>query len=207
MPVYDIDLFDTPTSTIQQLKAQGRTVICYFSAGSWEDWRPDADDFPTSTLGKSNGWPGEKWLDVRQIELLRPIIEGRLDLAVSKGCDAVEPDNVDGYQNITGFSINADQQIAYNSFLAAIAHERGLSVGLKNSVELIDSLEPYFDWALNEECMRYNECDGYSTFINANKAVFHVEYSGGHSYCARSKAIGLSSLEKDMNVSSIYKPC
>jgi len=98
--VYDIDLFDTPKSTIESLQNKGIKVICYFSAGSWEDWRDDADDFPKSVLGSNlEGWAGEKWLDVSEYEKFADIMEARLDLAVTKGCDAVEPDNVDGYQN------------------------------------------------------------------------------------------------------------
>src|SRR4030067_2529778 len=38
--MYDIDLFDTPQSTIELLHTDGRSAICYFSAGSWEEWRP-----------------------------------------------------------------------------------------------------------------------------------------------------------------------
>jgi hypothetical protein len=34
---YDIDLFDAPVATIQELRDDGRKVICYFSAGSWEE--------------------------------------------------------------------------------------------------------------------------------------------------------------------------
>ncbi|MGT2495094.1 endo alpha-1,4 polygalactosaminidase [Cupriavidus basilensis] len=32
--VFDIDLVDTPQATINALKAQGKRVVCYFSAGS-----------------------------------------------------------------------------------------------------------------------------------------------------------------------------
>ena len=50
---YDIDLFDAPKSTIDALHAKKRIVICYFSAGSHENWRPDAGSFPSSALGKA----------------------------------------------------------------------------------------------------------------------------------------------------------
>jgi hypothetical protein len=102
--VYDIDMFDTPTSTISGLKAQGRTVVCYFSAGSYEEWRSDAADFDSDLLGDPlDGWPGERWLDIRDIQQsdsrIAAIMRARLDLAQHKGCHAVEPDNIDGYQN------------------------------------------------------------------------------------------------------------
>lgn len=95
--IFDIDLFDTPTETIQKLHDLGKKVICYFSAGSYEDWRPDAGQFQDSDLGKGlDGWPGEKWLKV-QSENVRKIMKTRVEMASEKGCDGVDPDNVDGY--------------------------------------------------------------------------------------------------------------
>ena len=50
----------------KELKAAGRKVICYFSAGSYEPYRPDAADFAAADLGNELvGWPGERWLDTR----------------------------------------------------------------------------------------------------------------------------------------------
>ena len=92
--VYDIDVFDSEPSTIAGLQADGRTVICYFSAGSYESWRPDADEFDPTALGDTlDGFEDERWLDVREVSV-RAVAEGRLDLAVDKGCDGIEPDNV-----------------------------------------------------------------------------------------------------------------
>jgi hypothetical protein len=71
--MYDVDLFDVSASTVDSLQSQGKKVVCYFSAGSWEDWRPDAGDFPNSVKGNSNGWPGEKWLDIRDIAVTLPL--------------------------------------------------------------------------------------------------------------------------------------
>ena len=100
--IYDIDLFDVEAEAITALHARGHRVICYFSAGSWEDWRSDAASFPSAALGKAlEGWPDEKWLDVRSAGV-RQVMTARLDLAVKKGCDGVEPDNVDAYQNSSG---------------------------------------------------------------------------------------------------------
>lgn len=174
--MFDVDLFEAPESTIDELHAAGRTVVCYFSAGSREDWRPDAGAFAASDYGNPlDGWPGEHWLDVRS-DNVRTIMQQRLDLAVAKGCDGVEPDNVDGYANDSGFPLTEADQIDYGRFLASESHARGLSVGLKNSVELTAELEPDFDWALNEECLSYSECASLAPFLAAGKAVFHVEY-------------------------------
>ena len=63
-----------------------------------------------------------------------------VDLAVEKGCDAVEPDNVDAFLNRSGFEITADDQVVYLRWLADEAHARGLSIGLKNAVALVDQV-------------------------------------------------------------------
>jgi endo-alpha-1,4-polygalactosaminidase (GH114 family) len=174
--MFDLDLFDVDAGSIADLRDQGRVVVCYFSAGSHEDWRPDAARFPAGAIGNPlDGWPGEHWLDIRD-QAVRSVLAARLDLAVEKGCDGVEPDNVDGYANDSGFPLTADDQLDFNRWLAVAAHDRGLSVGLKNDLEQVPELLPHFDWALNEECMAYDECDLLAPFIEAGKAVFHVEY-------------------------------
>jgi hypothetical protein len=206
--MYDIDLFDTPTSTIDTLHGQGRVVICYFSAGSWEDWRPDADDFPASVKGNGNGWPGEKWLDIRNLSVLSPIMQARLDLAVNKRCDGVEPDNVDGYTNKTGFPLTGNDQLTYNRWLADQAHARGLSVGLKNDVEQVSKLEPYFNWALDEQCFQYNECNTLLPFVQAGKAVFGVEYSGSlASFCPKANSMNFDWLKKNEDLDASRQSC
>src|SRR5574341_206315 len=196
--MYDIDLFDTPESVIEQLQSAGRIVICYFSAGTHEDWRSDADHFPAEVIGAAlEDWPGERWLDIRQRDALALVMLARLDLAVEKGCDGVEPDNVDGFANETGFPLTAADQIAYNRWLAQEAHARGLSIGLKNALDLIPQLVGDFDWALNEQCFAYDECDALLPFIEAGKAVFGVEYEGDPAdYCPQAVEIGFSWLTK-----------
>ena len=175
--LYDIDLFDSNTTLIQSLQNDGKKVICYFSAGSYESWREDKDKFPINILGNDlDGWEGEKWLDISKIDILKPIMTARLDLAKSKGCNGVEPDNIDGYTNNTGFSLSATDQLTYNKFIANEARKRGLSVGLKNDLNQIETLEPFYDFAIDEQCHFYNECDKLKPFIDANKPVFNVEY-------------------------------
>lgn len=98
--VFDIDLFDNPKSTFNQLHKFGKKAICYFSAGSFEPNRPDSGDFKEGDQGSElNGWPGEHWLNLKS-ENVRNIMAKRIELAASKGCDAIDPDNVDGYVSI-----------------------------------------------------------------------------------------------------------
>ncbi len=127
--LYNVDLFDTDRSLVSSLHAQGRHVICYMSAGSWERWRSDARRFPESVRGRSNGWSGERWLDIRRLQVLKPLMRERLDRCVRKGFDGVEFDNVDGYANRTGFRLTGRDQLEYNSWLARAAHARGLAAG------------------------------------------------------------------------------
>ncbi len=207
--MYDIDLFETPVSVIDELHAAGRVVICYFSAGSIEDWRPDADKFPAQVIGRPlDGWPGERWLDIRRIELLAPIMEARLDLAVEKGCDGVEPDNVDAYTNDSGFPLTAEDQLEYNRWLARSAHERGLSVGLKNDLDQVAELVDDFDWALDEQCFQYQECDLLQPFIDRGKAVFGVEYQGNPAvFCPQANQRGFSWLKKRLDLDAWRIDC
>lgn len=179
--IYDIDLFDTPVATIQALKTSGKKVICYFSAGSSEDWRSDFSNFQASDMGNGLiGWAGERWLDTRSANV-RQIMQARLDLAVSKGCNGVEPDNVDGYANNSGFPLTAATQLDYNRFLASEAHKRGLAVALKNDTGQLSDLVGDFDFAVNEQCHEYAECDGYQVFTANGKPVFNAEYAASYS--------------------------
>ena len=207
--VYDIDLFDTPQSKIDELHNAGRKVICYFSAGSWEDWRSDAGDFPESVKGNDlDGWAGEKWLDIRDITNLGSIMEARFDLAKTKKCDGVEPDNIDGYTNTTGFPLTANDQLTYNNWLVTQAHNRNLSIGLKNDIDQINDLVGAFDWALNEQCYQYDECDGYQAFITADKPVFGVEYNLEPSaFCPQANASGYAWLKKHVNLDAWRYGC
>lgn len=174
--IYDIDLFDSSDTLIQQLQAGGKKAICYFSAGSYEAWRPDAGQFGPESLGNAlDDWPGERWLDIRE-ENVWSVMKSRLDLAKQKGCDGVEPDNVDAYANDSGFDLTPDDQLAFNRFIANEAHTRGLAVGLKNDLDQINELVAYFDFAVNEQCFEFAECALLLPFIEQGKAVLSAEY-------------------------------
>jgi hypothetical protein len=221
--MYDVDLFETPASTIKAMKDRGIVVTCYFSAGTYEGWRPDWKTFfPFITgdsytgneppfLGNMADWD-ERWLDIRRIDLLEPIMRGRMKMAREKGCDCVEPDNMDSYSNLgevkPAGSYTAAHQIAYNRKIAEWAHAETLSVALKNDLGQLDSLVDHFDWALNEQCYQYNECDEYTVFINAGKAVFGVEYQGNTAtFCPKAFASGYSWLKKNLSLDDWVEAC
>ncbi|MFJ3978267.1 endo alpha-1,4 polygalactosaminidase [Streptomyces sp. NPDC090021] len=207
-PVYDIDGFTTTKAQVAELKKAGRKTICYLSTGAWEDFRPDAEAFPRDLLGKGNGWEGERWLDIRRVAELEPLMAKRFDMCRDKGFDAVEPDNMDGYQNASGFPLTADDQLRYNRLIAKLAHDRGMAVGLKNDLDQIPQLVGDFDFAVNEQCAQYDECERLTPFVEAGKAVFHAEYELSTSrFCTRSKTLKLSSIQKRYDLDAWRKTC
>ena len=175
--VYDIDLH-VDQAVIDGLHARGVKVICYISVGSWEDWRPDADRFPEELLGrKYEGWKGERWLDIRQGALLAPLMRARLDLCHAKGFDGVEPDNIQIYDNETGFPLTYADQLAYARWLADEAHARGLAIGIKNAPDMVADSLGFFDFAITEDACFYGWIRDMLPFIEAGKAVFAAEYT------------------------------
>lgn len=175
--VYDVDLY-VDQADIDRLHARGVKVICYISVGSYEDKRPDADQFPEEVLGRDyEGWPGEKWLDIRRIDLLAPIMRARLDLCAAKGFDGVEPDNIEIYDNHTGFPLTYADQLAYARWLADEAHARGLAIGLKNAPDMVTDSLDFFDFAITEDAFYYDWIGDMLPFVEAGKAVFAAEYT------------------------------
>ena len=206
--MFDIDLFDVDASIVATVHQKGAMAICHTSAGSFEDWRSDAASFPASVLGNTHGSAGERWLDIRATDVLGPIMKARLDLCRSKGFDGVDADNADGYTNATGFPLTAADQLAYNRFLATEAHARGLSIGLENDVSQAADLLGDFDWILDEQCFEYNECNLVQPFIDAGKAVFHVEFNLEPSaFCSQANALNFNSMKKNVSLDAARWPC
>ena len=206
--VYDIDGTENSAAVVAKLHAAGRKVICYVNAGAYESFRADANRYPASIIGQSNGWPGERWLDVRRLDVLRPILADRFKMCAQKGFDGIEPDNVDGYKNDTGFPVTAADQLAFNRMLAGLAHADGLAVGLKNDLDQIPQLVSDFDFAVNEQCAEFSECDALTPFVAAGKAVFHVEYNLPlGDFCTKTTALGLSSMRKNQSLDAPRWPC
>jgi hypothetical protein len=211
--VYDIDLFDVSASTIASLQATGKRVICYFSAGSFEDFRSDASRFPQEVLGNTlEGFADERWLDIRSSNVL-DIMSDRLSIAVQKGCDGVEPDNVDGYVNNSGFDLTAADQLAFNRRIANAAHERGLAVALKNDLDQILDLIAYFDLSVNEQCHEFDECSLLQPFVTGGKPVFNAEYDSRFvsdaavrdAMCATARADNLRTLVLPLDLDDSFR--
>lgn len=207
--VYDIDAHDNTAAVVAALHRAGRRVVCYVNAGSWEPYRPDAGNYPKVLLGKPlDGWPDERWLDIRRLDLLTPLLAHRLDECRAKGFDGVEPDNVDGYQNDTGFPLTAADQLAFDRAVAGLAHRRGLAVGLKNDFDQVPALRPDFDYAVDEQCAQLRECAVLSAFVRAGEPVFDAEYAVPTSaFCAQTRSLGISAIRKRLELDAWRGTC
>ena len=215
--VYDIDGEYASATTVAQLHALGPNVkvICYIDAGVYEDYRSDADRFPKSVIGNPDqGWAGSYWLDIRQIDILLPIMQDRVQhWCKDKGFDAVEPDETEVWSNNSGFPITKAQNNPYTIAIAEMAHSLGLSGGLKGNSTEAPELWEYFDWSLNEECWQYNECSNLrDSFLANGKAVFNIEYDANPN-CTQANAWHMNSAKRDLNLVGpkssgyLYRPC
>jgi hypothetical protein len=206
---YDVDGFETGTGEVAALHAGGAHVTCYIDVGTAEEWRPDHSSFPASVLGTYGGWPGERWLDIRQLSILEPIMSRRLEMCKAKGFDAIDPDNMDGYENATGFPLTAADQLAYNEWVAHAAHALGLAVFQKNDDGQVPQLEPYFDGELSESCNEYHECARMRPYLAAGKPVLDAEYGlSASQFCAADNAAGIMGARYSVALDgSIFEPC
>jgi hypothetical protein len=206
---YDIDGFETEAVEVAALHAQGKHVICYIDAGTAEKFRPDYGEFPSSTLGRSNGWPGEKWLDIRRLGAIEPIMSARFRMCREKGFDAVEPDNIEAFSNNSGFPITAQQQLNYNEWIANAVHALGMAVLQKNDGEQAAQLHPFFDGALSEECNQYEECADFQPYLKAGQPVLNAEYKlPTAKFCASDRAAGIMGARYALSLNGRrFEPC
>jgi hypothetical protein len=207
--VFDIDGADTPAATVEALKRDGRYVVCYFSAGTYESFRSDSRRFPSAIRGRAvEGFGNERWLDIRRLDLVAPVLRARMRACARKGFDAVEPDNVDGYDNRTGFPLRRSDALRFTRWLARTAHGLGMAVGLKNSTGLVSSLAGRFDFAVVEQCLQYDECERYRPFARRGKPIYEVEYEGSPAnLCPRARGLGLNTIVKDVDLTAASRPC
>jgi hypothetical protein len=208
--VYEVDGFETSKATVAALHRKGVKVICYLDAGSWEEYRPDAGEFPKSSLGAVyEGYPEERWLDIAHFKPFAPIMERRIAMCAHKGFDGVEPDNIAGWENKTGFPLTRADQRRYNLWIARQVHKRGMAVALKNDPGQAKELVGNFDFAVVEECFQYEECASFKPFIAAGKAVFETEYElPPEKFCTEARELGFASIRKGVELfAKPWIPC
>ncbi|KAM6538684.1 hypothetical protein FALCPG4_000546 [Fusarium falciforme] len=196
--VWDIDMGHAQEfpNMIPMLKSAGKFVICYFNAGALQDWDDDKSKFPKEVIGHSLSYPygDEEWyLDIRDSRVLE-LQKARLDIAAKIGCDAVDPDNVDAWQqddeDPTGFKLKSSDYTNYLKNLAKYAHSiktkdgQPLLVGQKNAPEIAEDLVSTLDFAVLESCRGNSDpneeswpfCEDFQTYIDAGKPVLQIEY-------------------------------
>lgn len=209
-PLADLDP-DAPgvATAVRAFRARGTRTACYVSVGSWEPFRSDAPRFPRSLLGRRYaGFEDERWLDVRRIAALAPLLRARFDACARLGFDAVEPDNVDGWENRTGFRITRADQLRFNRWVAAEVRDRGMAVALKNAGPLAAVLVPAFDFVIAESCLGDGACADFRPFLRAGKGVFVAEYRRiTPRDCRASGRLRLSLIEKRPGLGPWRRTC
>ncbi len=208
-----LGLFETSPARVQELKARGVRTVCVVNAGAWENWRPDSGAFDQRLIGANYaGWPGERWLDIRAQEALRPVLARRLDLCAAKGFDGVLLRNADGYAHRTGFPLTAKDQLAYDRWLAAEARARGLAVGIMNTLELAPELVENVDFALIEGCFTAGNCQDALIYRKRDIAGYVVEYTNVKrkmdAYCAEAAELDLQLIFKTQSLNGkVHRRC
>jgi Glycoside-hydrolase family GH114 len=168
--IYDIDGFLTTPAEVRAIHTRWQAAtlphpraICYIDL-AWEIYRPDATPgrgFPARTLGSVYyGYPDERWVDLRQLHALKPMLDRRIRMCAAKGFDAVEFDDIDSYDppSETGFHLTPGD---LQNFLAVAdndVHRHGMTVLWKNSPLLAWWGRSYADGAVVEECYVYHQC-------------------------------------------------
>jgi hypothetical protein len=211
-PVYDVDGFETSRRTVRRLHSRGHKVVCYLDVGSWESYRPDRKEFPHSVIGRTYaGFPDERWLDVGHFRRFERPLKRRFTMCARKGFDAVEPDNLAGWEreNHTGFRITRADQLRFNRWVARQVRGRGMAVALKNDGRQARQLIGSFDFAIVEQCFQYHECGYYRPFVDQGKAVLEAEYEQRPGqYCKTARAIGFSAIHKSYDLfARPWLPC
>jgi hypothetical protein len=239
--VFDFDLyadqkvvgdgvFVVNEAAVDAVHAAGGHAICYVDAGDAETYRPDYHRFVAfdrdcggCLIGNpfSPIFADEFFLNIDndrgQRSFVLKVNRDRATKCANAGFDAIEWDVVDTFEDPhSGFRISARSQLMFNTRLANIAHALGLSVALKNDPSQIADLEPYFDFAIVEECFQYHFCAGHPSpgevaFVEAGKAVFEVEYElTRDEFCPRAERLGINAIKKSPNYSLFaepYRPC
>ncbi|WP_417709301.1 endo alpha-1,4 polygalactosaminidase [Roseibium aggregatum] len=160
------------------LRQKGVRTICYVSIGTLEKGSADTRAFPDDVLGKTyEDWPDERFLDVRRLDILLPIMKARFEACKDQGFDAVEPDNMDVHDNDSGFPITADDVVAYVARLAVIAHSLDLAIGQKNVPDLTADLIGHMDFLIAESCYQDKWCADVGAYVREDKPIFDAEYT------------------------------
>lgn len=194
------------------LRQKGVRTICYVSIGTLENTSEDFKVFPDDVLGKTyEDWPDERFLDIRRLDVLLPIMKSRFEACKNEGFDAIEPDNMDVHDNDSGFPITADDVVAYVARLATIAHSLELGIGQKNVPDLTADLINHMDFLIAESCFQDKWCDDVNAYVRAGKPIFDAEYTDRpidfQDACEVAARQNIAMILKDRDLTSPVQTC
>lgn len=124
-------------------------------------------------------------------------------------------------ENGGGFStpLAKEDSIDLIKWMARQAAGHGMAIGLKNALSIIEDVVEVVQFAVNEECVYWDECTEMQAFIDAGKPVFHIEYpddagsDGGldsgarNQYCKASGTDGFSTVLKSYDLDGWVQYC
>ncbi len=210
--ILDLDPDLVRATDIRRLKRRGIYLICYVSIGTWENWRSDRQRFPRAVIGRTYGeWPDERFLDIRRLDVLVPIMRDRFRRCRDLDFDAVEADNMDVHDNPSGFRILPNDTVRYVRALAREAHALGLAMAQKNVPELPPRLVGILDFAITESCFRDGWCRHMRPWLHGRRAVLDAEYRNRppdmRRACRDARRLGISLILKDEDLTRWRKTC
>jgi len=186
-------------SEIASVQSTDTDVLAYFEIGAIENYRPEWDDVPSDLLlGTLDGWPGEYYVAYWD-ERWWPIVQGRVDQAISAGFNGAYLDMIVTYEEIPANSAGTDRDDLAQKMVDLIAR---LSVYAKsidpdflvypqNSPELytysgyldaIDGIgmEEMYVRATNRPCTLswcYENRANAAAILDAGKVVLSIDYA------------------------------
>lgn len=198
--LFYLDVDWQPESDLAALRAAGRHYLCYLSAGTYEEFRQDKDEFPEAVIGNALlDFPNERWLDVRSTAV-REIMARRIQNLAAKGCAGVPPSSLAVHAADTGFDLSPTDALDYARWFAERIHSVGMSAGLSGSPELTSELWPTFDFGLAIGCLERSQCREFEVFTRAGKPVLHIEFGDAASapgICNAAEVLGFYPLITD----------
>lgn len=222
--IYDLDYEETTKKEVTTLHEKGRHVICYVDVGGAENYRSDYPQFVKleeeghEVMGKEiPEWEEERWINIRELKYVEPIMQARLETCATKGFDAVEIDEDEAWLNETGIEsgpITAAQQLTYDKWLAETAHSLGMAVFQKNDGPQTKEQVSLFDGAIAEQCNEPGvgeayECSQYVPYVEAGKPVLEAEYGLTKAkFCANDEALGFMGARFNLALNgNRFEPC
>ena len=195
--------------------AAGAYNICYVNGfqtqpGEGASWLADNPDLVLRDASGDPfvdpGWPDEYLLDTSSAakrDRIAAQLQAVLTVCLASGFDAIEIDNLDSYSRSAG-ALTFDDNVALATTYARMAHDLGLAIAQKNGAGASEQLRDVvgFDFAVTEECARYDECADYASAYG--DLVFDIEYSAEY-LDAACDAVG-SAILRDLQLSAPDDP-